>query len=101
AVTEIAENLFIVFAEVGGDANLRRRLRELPWRAVHLEALTVSGIVDLGDVAVGDDVRINRGFQQRVDRGRDDVPGTQLRNPVFASSGCEQLAQPCQQLLSL
>ena len=60
AVAEARQHLVVVLAELGRDPDLGRRLRELPRRAVHLQALAVLGIVDLGDVAVGEHIGIVR-----------------------------------------
>ena len=63
AVAEARQHLVVVLAELGRDADLGRRLRELPRRAVHLQPLAVFGIVDLGDVAVGEHVGIVGGLE--------------------------------------
>ena len=74
---------------------LGRRFGELPRRAVHLQRLAVLGVVDLGDIAVGQHVGIVGRLQQRVDRRRDDVGAAQPRHPVVARAGREQLVQQC------
>src|SRR5262245_26854690 len=69
-VADLLQHLVGVLAQFRGNANLRRRLGKMPWRAVHLEGLAVLRIFHLGHVAVGQDVRIVRCLQERVDRRR-------------------------------
>src|SRR6516162_2695478 len=57
-VADPCEDFVIVRAELGGDADLRRGLREMPRRTVDLEPFAVIRIVDLGDIAVGQHVGI-------------------------------------------
>ena len=68
---------------------------------MHLQLLAVVRVFDLGDIAVGHDVRVVRGFEQGVDRRRDDVGGAQLRDPVVARPGREQFVEQTQQIVAL
>src|ERR1700704_2625793 len=58
AVAEFPEDRVIVRPEFGGHANLGGRFGKLPWRAVDFQRLAVFRVLDLGDIAVGDDVGI-------------------------------------------
>src|SRR5262245_8111498 len=67
AVAEAGQDLAVVLAELGRNADFGRCFRELPRRTVHPQALAVLGIVDLGDVAVGKHIRVCGGLEHRVD----------------------------------
>ena len=56
-VAERCEHRVVVGPEFRGDADLRRRFREMPRRAVHLQPLAVFRIVDLGVVIESADER--------------------------------------------
>ncbi len=85
-VAELGQSGFVVVAELRRDAGLRRRLGEPPRRAVHLQ-LSVLGMIDVGDMAVGDHVGIVRRLEHGVDRRRDDVGAAQPGDPVVARAG--------------
>src|ERR1700730_5343016 len=77
AVAEPCKDLVIVRAEFRGDADAGRRLRKMPRRAVDFQPLAVLRVVDLGDITIGQHVGIVGGFEQGVDRRRDDVRAAQ------------------------
>ena len=66
-----------------------------------LQRLAVFRVFDLGDIAVGHDIGIIGGFEQRVDWCRDDVGGAQPRHPIVARAGREQLVEHPQQARAL
>ena len=71
AVAQLTEHRIVVFSEFRRDARLRWRFGKLPRRAMHFEA-TVPRMLDMSDIAVGHYIGIVRGFEQGVDRRRDD-----------------------------
>src|SRR5215470_6830707 len=97
-VAELAQDRLVVLAKLRRDAGPGGRLGELPGAAMHLQPPAVLGIVDLGDIAVGENVGIVGGFEQRVDGGGDDVGRAQPRHPVIAAAAGEQGVEQRQKL---
>src|SRR5215813_2580013 len=101
AVAKFAEYRLVVLAEFRPDAGPGGRLGELPGAAMHLQSLAVLGIIDLGDIAVVENVGIVGGFEQRVDGGRDDVGRAQPRHPVVAAAAGEEGVEQREKLAAL
>src|ERR1700730_6339863 len=83
-VAETGQHFVVVGAETRRNADLGRRFGELPGRAMHLELLAMLRVADLRYVAVGQNVGVIGGFEQRVDRRRNDVRAAQPGDPVVA-----------------
>src|SRR5580704_7599663 len=87
AVAETGQHLVVVGAESRRDTDPGRRFGELPRRAMHLELLAVLGVAYFRYVAVGQNVGVVGGFEQRVDWRRHDVGFAQPGDPVVARTG--------------
>jgi hypothetical protein len=71
----------------------------MPRGTVHLELPAVLRIFDFGEVTVCEHVRIVGGFEQRVDRRRDDVGAAEDLHPLVARARGEKPVERREQRL--